>query len=184
MTTTQFNEKWSEYLEEGHYGLALGDPQVIEYLDALFEDLSKIEGFSYSQIKDKFGMARVYMEGVSSAMTRTIENQIDNKMSYDLISFVERQRIFSRQAFGPESIDRTEGVLKHIEQELQEIRESPKDTEEWIDVVILALDGAWRSGASPDDIANTLNKKFIKNKSRKWPDWRKSTGDDPINHES
>jgi hypothetical protein len=185
MTAAEFNEKWKEYLEEGFYGLAIDRPEIVEYLDNLFKDLIHLPGFSYSQIKTKFGMARVYMDGVSSTLTRTIENQIDNKMSYDLISFVERQRNFSRYTFGPPSqVDRTEGILAHIAQEIEEIRQDPKDTEEWIDIVILALDGAWRSGATPEEVVNTLNKKFVKNKARKWPDWRTLSQNDPINHES
>ena len=34
-----FNEKYKDYLEEGHYGLALEEKSVIKYLDDIFKDL-------------------------------------------------------------------------------------------------------------------------------------------------
>ncbi|HHJ1578118.1 dATP/dGTP pyrophosphohydrolase domain-containing protein [Pseudomonas aeruginosa] len=60
---------------------------------------------------------------------------------------LERQRRFSERTFGPGS--RAAGVVDHIRKELREIEEAPGDLAEWIDVVILALDGAWRTGATP-----------------------------------
>lgn len=61
-------------------------------------------------------------------------------MMFDLEEYIEDQKEWSWATFG--SGYRTEGVLKHIESELMEIREAPKDVTEWCDVVILALDGA------------------------------------------
>ena len=60
MTTNEFNEKYGEYLEEGHYGLDIAIPAVIEYLDEVFEGLVKVPGFKYTQIKLKFNMCRFY----------------------------------------------------------------------------------------------------------------------------
>ena len=54
ITAEQFNEKYKEYLEEGHYGMDIHYPSVIEYLDKVFQDLIKIPRFKYSQIKLKF----------------------------------------------------------------------------------------------------------------------------------
>ena len=54
MTANEFNEKYKEYLEEGHYGLDISTPSIIKYLDEMFQDLIKIPGFKYSQIKEKF----------------------------------------------------------------------------------------------------------------------------------
>lgn len=62
MTVEQFNEKYKEYLEEGHYGLAIDDAKVIKYLDKKFQEFIQVPGFSYSQIKLKFGMTRFYCE--------------------------------------------------------------------------------------------------------------------------
>lgn len=62
MTVEEFDEKYKDYLEEGHYGLAINDPKVIEYLDNKFQEFIKVPGFKYMQIKLKFGMARFYAE--------------------------------------------------------------------------------------------------------------------------
>jgi hypothetical protein len=35
MTTQQFNDKYKAFLEEGHYGLDLGKPEAVTYLDAI-----------------------------------------------------------------------------------------------------------------------------------------------------
>lgn len=61
MTSLEFNKKWQKYKEEGFYGLAVDIPEIVEYLDKEFEELSKIEGFSFSQIKFKFNHPRVYI---------------------------------------------------------------------------------------------------------------------------
>ena len=60
MTKNEFNEKYKEYLEEGHYGLDISTPSIIKYLDEMFQDLIKIPGFKYSQIKEKFNTSRFY----------------------------------------------------------------------------------------------------------------------------
>ena len=60
MTASEFNEKYKEYLEEGHYGLDISTPSIIKYLDEMFQDLIKIPGFKYIQIKEKFNTSRFY----------------------------------------------------------------------------------------------------------------------------
>ena len=61
MTTEEFNKKYSAYLEERFYGLAISHPEVVEYLDKEFEkEIEKNPEFQYSQIKMKFGSSRVY----------------------------------------------------------------------------------------------------------------------------
>jgi hypothetical protein len=65
MTTEDFNKKYSDYLETGHYGLAINNEEVINYLDRVFEEkLIHIPGFKYSQIKVKFGYCRFYCKGI------------------------------------------------------------------------------------------------------------------------
>jgi len=67
MTTTEFNDKWSKYLEDGHYGMAIENPKVIEYLDKEFEkEVKHNKSFTYSQIKTKFGSSRVYCSSEKS----------------------------------------------------------------------------------------------------------------------
>lgn len=100
--------------------------------------------------------------------------------TFDLVEHIHRQRRFSERTFGPGQ--RTGGVVAHIRKELIEIEESPKDLEEWVDVVLLALDGAWRAGHSPEAICVALARKQAKNERRQWPDWRTAAPDQPIEH--
>jgi hypothetical protein len=63
MTSDQFNEKWKDHLEEGHYGLAIDDKKVTEYLDKKFTEFKeKYPNFTYSQIKLKYSFPCVYMD--------------------------------------------------------------------------------------------------------------------------
>jgi len=61
MTLNDFNIKWFYFLEPGHYGMDIDNSEVISYMDKEFEEEVKVnKNFSYSQIKLKFGLARVY----------------------------------------------------------------------------------------------------------------------------
>lgn len=93
---------------------------------------------------------------------------------------LERQRAWSRETFGPGS--RVNGVLDHIRKELEEIAADPTDVEEWVDVLILAFDGAWRAGHEPQAILDALAAKQAKNEARTWPDWRQMSPDQAIEH--
>lgn len=118
----------------------------------------------------------------------------------DLKSHLTRQIAWSRATFGP--AERREGVIEHIQQELQEIKDGDGDPAEWVDVVILAFDGLWRAInarhlkdapiidpkplPSPDlagAICRMLKSKQSKNETRVWPDWRGQPEDRAINHD-
>lgn len=77
MTAAEFNEKWNAFLEEGHYGLDLHKPEAIEYLDNQFEELTKLPGFKFSQIKSKFNWFCFYADGVTAERCSEIEQQLD-----------------------------------------------------------------------------------------------------------
>ncbi len=111
----------------------------------------------------------------------------------DLMAHLYRQRAFSRATFGPGR--RTAGVCEHIREELEEIEEVAvggdgeislemidEQLKEWVDVILLALDGAWRTGASPEDVVLAIQAKQSRNEQRDWPDWRTMPKDKPINH--
>ena len=98
----------------------------------------------------------------------------------DLIKHLEKQKTFSEKTFGP--VQTAKGIIEHIKKELVEIEENPTDLEEWIDVVLLACDGAWRAGYSPEEIAKKLTDKLEKNTNRVWPDWRELSPDSAIEH--
>lgn len=97
----------------------------------------------------------------------------------DIAKFIRDQKIFSEKTFGPGP--RTQGITAHIRNELLEIAEDPTDLMEWVDVILLAMDGAWRAGHSPSDIEDAMHRKLQINKNRTWPDWR-SAGDGAIQH--
>ena len=65
--------------------------------------------------------------------------------------------------------------MDHIKKEIKEIEENPEDLEEWIDLIILGFDGAWRQGYSAEEIVECLEAKQSKNETREWPDWRMLT---------
>ena len=100
---------------------------------------------------------------------------------FDFEAHLIRQRDWSGRTFGPGG--RAQGVADHIRKELREIEADPTDLSEWIDVVILALDGAWRSGAQPQQIIAALVAKQTKNEARVWPDWRTSDPNKAIEHD-
>lgn len=100
--------------------------------------------------------------------------------AFDFRAHLYRQREWSARTFGLGP--RAAGVVDHIRKELGEIEADPTDLTEWIDVVILALDGAWRSGATPEQIIAALRAKHAKNEARQWPDWRTMPADKAIEH--
>lgn len=99
---------------------------------------------------------------------------------FDLVAHLKRQRAFSRATFGPGA--RTQGVLDHIRKELVEIERAPRDLIEWVDVILLAFDGAWRAGHEPAVIAQMIEAKQSRNEMRNWPDWRTADPNKAIEH--
>ena len=93
---------------------------------------------------------------------------------------LDRQREWSRETFGPGH--RTVGVLDHIRKELAEIEACPLDVNEWVDVITLAFDGAWRAGWEPQQIIDAIKAKQARNEAREWPDWRTMSEDQAIDH--
>lgn len=75
------------------------------------------------------------------------------------------QKRWSLRTFGPGK--RTLGITRHIEKELMEIRANPDDLEEWVDVILLAIDGYWRAGG--EDLVLDLYTKQYKNFNRSYP---------------
>lgn len=94
---------------------------------------------------------------------------------------IERQRVFSEKTYGPGP--HTLGIIDHIRKELAEIEAEPTDLEEWVDVIILGLDGAWRAGHEPQEIIDAIIAKQLKNENRVWPDWRTVPPNTAIEHD-
>lgn len=109
----------------------------------------------------------------------------------DLVQHLVRQMAFSHATFGPG--ERTKGVCDHIRKELAEVEEANGDAKEWVDVVILALDGLTRrlaycngERADPESVAkiacDMIKGKQRRNEARDWPDWRTQSKDKAIEH--
>lgn len=99
----------------------------------------------------------------------------------NLVKHLERQSAWSKKTFGPGK--RVDGVTDHIAKELIEVKDSDGALAEWVDVVILGLDGCWRSGATPKEIAEAIAAKQKKNESRNWPDWKTADPNKAIEHD-
>lgn len=103
-----------------------------------------------------------------------------NYNTFDFKQFIDRKISHSLNTFGPGQ--RYTGVIDHIKKELIEIEKDPSDLTEWIDVILLSIDGAWRMGYSSEQIIQCLIDKLEKNEKRKWPNWQDADLDKSINH--
>ena len=85
-TNKEFNEKYKDYIEEGHYGMDIGEPSVLAYVDQIFNDLTQIPGFKYQQIKTKFGLTRVYtnLDELMPFVGRVINQELEEKINFIL----------------------------------------------------------------------------------------------------
>jgi hypothetical protein len=112
----------------------------------------------------------------------------------DLAEHLLRQMAFSHATFGPGR--RMKGVIDHIRKELEEVEGSKHGSaSEWVDVVILALDGLTRAMAyapgsterrDPATVAaavcRVIVEKQSENEGRVWPDWRTADPGKAIEH--
>jgi len=85
-TSNEFNEKYKDYIEEGYYGMDINEPSVLAYVDQVFNDLTQIPGFQFSQVKTKFGLARVYtnLEDLLPFVGRIINQELEEKINFIL----------------------------------------------------------------------------------------------------
>jgi len=106
-------------------------------------------------------------------------------LQFDLVAHLRRHAAFSERTFGPGA--RVAGVIDHIRKELVEVQHAAvvgqPTLPEWVDVIILGLDGAWRSGATPEQIVAAIEAKQAKNEARRWPDWRAADPGKAIEHD-
>lgn len=109
----------------------------------------------------------------------------------DFEAHLVRQMAWSRATFGPG--ERMNDVLDHITKEIEEVRKGHGDSAEWVDLVILALDGLTRRLWASSDykmsagevaqiaIAMVVGKQS-RNEVRDWPDWRTADPNKAIEH--
>lgn len=85
----------------------------------------------------------------------------------DLPALLERQFAWSSRTFGEGY--RSTALIEHIRRELLEIEADPTDPMEFIDVALLALDGAWRCRKiSGELVALLMIQKMAINRARRW----------------
>lgn len=92
---------------------------------------------------------------------------MDNRYGWSLNTFGKGQR--------------TKGILAHIQCELKEIEAAPNDLMEWVNLLLLAFDGAARAGHSSKAVIAGIHEKHKINLARKWPR-RESDEKGPIFH--
>lgn len=102
-----------------------------------------------------------------------------SKISFQGI--IDKQNEFSTKTFGPARGD-ISGVLKHLEEEMEELRLNPKDVSELADCCILCFELARNMGVSPEDLETAILVKQEKNAKRTWPDYRNYSTTEKINH--
>ena len=85
-TSEEFNEKYKDFLENGHYGMAINIPSVVSYVDNIFGDLTKIPGFKYQQIETKFGLVNVYtnLDELIPFVGRIMNQELQEKINFIL----------------------------------------------------------------------------------------------------
>ena len=77
MTADEFNNKWKDHLETGHYGMSIEIQGVVEFMDSEFEKEVLVNpAFTFSQIKRKYGMARVYTSSDKDSMWELVIDEI------------------------------------------------------------------------------------------------------------
>lgn len=95
-----------------------------------------------------------------------------------LADYIQDHAEWSFRTFGPGR--RTKGLTAHIRKELIEVEKEPTDLMEWVDIMILAIDGAVRAGHSSDSIVCALMHKQRVNMARNYP--MPKSEDEPSEH--
>lgn len=93
--------------------------------------------------------------------------------------FIDDKYKWSCKTFG--SAKRVRGLVKHIRSELKEVLAKPSDIYEWVDIVLLALDGMSRQGFSGEEIIAAIIDKQDINTKRTWS-VTQPTADQPSFH--
>ncbi len=178
-TTKDETPTWQEVRDGALLRIADATEKMAQRHTELISQRDRYEGY-YKQEHEIRARAERRIAALQGVITRMKNARAAEPLPFDLVAHINRAKAFSERTFGPGA--RTAGVVAHIRKELAEIEAAPDDLSEWIDVVILALDGAWRAGYSAEQIVDALAAKQAKNEARTWPDWRTAPADGPIEH--
>ena len=84
-TNKEFNIKYNSYLEDG-MGMQIDIPSVIAYVDEVFNDLTFIPGFLYTEITTQHGLAKVRtnLQELMPFAGRILEQELEEKINFIL----------------------------------------------------------------------------------------------------
>lgn len=95
MTKEEFNEKYKDYIEEGHPGMELTNKTLIWYIDKAFEDIIKIPNFKFKTISYDYGEYCVWsnLKGLDDILEDGIQNAYNTiKQFYEKENIEDQQR--------------------------------------------------------------------------------------------
>lgn len=87
--------------------------------------------------------------------------------AFSFMHWIYVQWKWSKKTFGAGR--RTKGIIAHMRKELEEVEQNPDDLIEWVDLVMLSLDGYWRHGGTFATLVRDLERKQKINKRRVYP---------------
>ena len=94
----EFNIKYSTVLESGSLGMQIDIPSVIAYVDEVFNDLTFIPGFLYTEITTQHGLAKVRtnLQDLMPFAGRILEQELEEKINFILkVEFEIQHRLAS-----------------------------------------------------------------------------------------
>lgn len=86
LSNQEFEEKYKNYIEPGFSGLEIDSQTARDIVDMYFNELIKIPGFQFSQIKMKFNTARVYTN-LSTLIGPNVARAIEGKIEKNLTEY-------------------------------------------------------------------------------------------------
>ena len=150
------------------------NPQIAQRRDDIDEAVALKASLDAEILADE-----EYLDRVAAILREAFPQLAESAQAPEALAvFLARQIEWSTQTFG--TARRTLGITKHIEKEIVEVRAKPDDLTEWIDIIILALDGYWRHGGKPETILCDLNAKAEINYGRVYP--MPTSEDEPSEH--
>jgi hypothetical protein len=82
----EFNIRYKRYLVYNNLGMQIDIPSVIAYVDEVFDDLTQIPGFLYTEITTQHGLAkmRTNLQELMPFAGRIIEQELEEKINFIL----------------------------------------------------------------------------------------------------
>lgn len=94
----EFNIRYKKYLVYNNVGMQIDIPSVITYVDEVFNDLTQIPGFLYTEITTQHGLAKVRtnLQEIMPFAGRILEQELEEKINFILkVEFEIQHRLES-----------------------------------------------------------------------------------------